>query len=80
VQGHAAARVISEDLDKTLTIPRSGVPYSDEVLPPSLTLIALYRSNLSHRWDEADKSLAKAHYFLSRFIGFGQALKPDSQG
>jgi hypothetical protein len=53
-----------EDLDKTLTIPRSGVPYSDEVLPPSLTLIALYRPNLSHRWDEADKNLAKARYFL----------------
>src|SRR5258707_10921331 len=53
-----------EDLDKTVTIPRAGVPYSDEVLPPSLTLIALYRSNLSHRWDDAAKSLAKARYFL----------------
>jgi hypothetical protein len=53
-----------EDLDKTLAIARSGVPYSDDVLPPSLTLIALYRPNLSHRWDEAAKSMPKARYFL----------------
>ncbi len=53
-----------EDLDKTLVMPRSGVPYSDEVLPPSVTLLALYRPNLSHRWDEAVKSIPKARYFL----------------
>jgi len=53
-----------EDLDKTLVMPRSGIPYSDEVLPASQTLLGLYRPHLSHRWDEAEKSLPKARYFL----------------
>jgi hypothetical protein len=54
-----------EDLDKTLPLASSGaVPYSDDVLPPARTLIALYRANLSHRWDEAAKIIPKARYFL----------------
>jgi hypothetical protein len=53
-----------EAVDKALSIPRTGVPYSDDVLPPSTTLIALYRPNLSHRSDEAAKSMPKARYFL----------------
>jgi hypothetical protein len=54
-----------EDLDKTLPMASSGaVPYSDDVLPPARTLIALYRANLSHRWDEAAKIIPKARYFL----------------
>jgi hypothetical protein len=42
----------------------SGITYSDEVLPPARTLIALYRANLSHRRDEAAKMIPKARYFL----------------
>lgn len=53
-----------EDLDKALSMVSAGVPYSDDVLPPARTLIALYRANLSHRWDEAAKIIPKARYFL----------------
>jgi hypothetical protein len=53
-----------EDLDKALSMVSTGVPYSDDVLPPARTLIALYRANLSHRWDEAAKIIPKARYFL----------------
>ncbi len=53
-----------EELDKTLGMQRSGVPYSDDVLPASQTLLGLYRPHLSHRWDEAEKSMPKARYFL----------------
>jgi hypothetical protein len=53
-----------EDLDKALSMMSTGVPYSDDVLPPARTLIALYRANLSHRWDEAAKIIPKARYFL----------------
>ena len=53
-----------EDLDKALSMVSTGVPYSDDVLPPARTLIALYRTNLSHRWDEAAKIIPKARYFL----------------
>jgi hypothetical protein len=53
-----------EDLDKTLPMAAVGVPYSDDVVPPARTLIALYRPNLSHRWDEAAKMIPKARYFL----------------
>jgi len=53
-----------EDLDKALPMVSTGVPYSDDVLPPARTLIALYRANLSHRWDEAAKVIPKARYFL----------------
>src|ERR1700693_4273824 len=69
-QGYAEAKVQSgfvwklEDQDKALPMAASGIPYSDEVLPPARTLIALYRANLSHRWDEAAKMIPKARYFL----------------
>ena len=53
-----------EDLDRALSMMSTGVPYSDDVLPPARTLIALYRANLSHRWDEAAKIIPKARYFL----------------
>jgi hypothetical protein len=53
-----------EALDKALPMVAYGIPYSDEVLPPARTLIALYRANLSHRWDEAAKMIPKARYFL----------------
>ncbi len=53
-----------EDLDQRIPVPRSGVPYSDEILPPSTTLIAIYRDSLSHRWDEAVKIMQKARYFM----------------
>ncbi len=54
-----------EDLDRTLPMSSSGpTPYSDDVLPPARTMIALYRPNLSHRWDEAAKLIPKARYFL----------------
>lgn len=54
-----------EDLDRTLPMASSGaVPYSDDVLPPARSLIALYRANLSHRWDEASKMIPRARYFL----------------
>ena len=53
-----------EDLDRALSMVSTGAPYSDDVLPPARTLIALYRPNLSHRWDEATKIIPKARYFL----------------
>jgi hypothetical protein len=53
-----------EDLDKALPMAATGIPYSDDVLPPARTLIALYRPNLSHRWDEAAKMIPRARYFL----------------
>jgi hypothetical protein len=53
-----------EDLDRTLPMAATGVPYSDDVIPPARTLIALYRRNLSHRWDEAAKIIPRARYFL----------------
>jgi hypothetical protein len=53
-----------ENLDRTLSMVSTGVLYSDDVLPPARTLIALYRPNLSHRWDEATKIIPKARYFL----------------
>src|SRR5580692_9464746 len=53
-----------EDLDRALSMGSTGVLYSDDVLPPARTLIALYRANLSHRWDEAAKIIPKARYFL----------------
>jgi hypothetical protein len=53
-----------EDLDKALPMVSTGVPYSDDVLPPARSLVALYRANLSHRWDEAAKMIPKARYFL----------------
>lgn len=53
-----------EDLDRALSMVSTGVPYSDDVLPAARTLIALYRANLSHRWDEAAKIIPKARYFL----------------
>ena len=39
---------------------RSGIPYSDDVLPASQTLLGLYRPHLSHRWDEAEKIMSGA--------------------
>ncbi len=53
-----------EAVDKTFSIPRAAVPYSDDVVPPSTTIIALYRQQLSHRADEAVKNMPKARYFL----------------
>jgi hypothetical protein len=53
-----------ESIDKAISLPHSVGLYSDEVLPPSTALIALYRPNLSHRSDEAVKSMTKARYFL----------------
>jgi len=53
-----------EDLDRVLPMAASGVPYSDEVVPPAGTLIGLYRPVLSHRWEEAIKSFPKARYLL----------------
>jgi hypothetical protein len=53
-----------EDLDRLLPMVSSGVPYSDDILPPARSFIALYRPNLSHRWDEAAKIIPKARYFL----------------
>jgi hypothetical protein len=53
-----------EDLDKALPMVSTGVPYSDDVLPPARILIAQYRANLSHRWDEASKMISTARYLL----------------
>jgi hypothetical protein len=53
-----------EDLDRRIPMGHSGLPYSDEILPPSTTLIAIWRDSLSHRWDEAVKNMQKARYFM----------------
>lgn len=53
-----------EDLDRLLPMVSSATPYSDDVLPPARSFIALYRPNLSHRWDEAAKIMPKARYLL----------------
>jgi hypothetical protein len=53
-----------EDLDQRIPVAHAGVPYSDEILPPSTTMIAVYRESLSHRWDEAVKNMQKARYFM----------------
>src|SRR5260370_5525974 len=42
----------------------AAYPTADDVLPPSRTLIALYRPGLSYRPDEAVKNLPKARYLL----------------
>lgn len=39
-------------------------PSTDDILPPSRTMIALYRIGLSYRPDEAMKNLPKARYLL----------------
>jgi hypothetical protein len=53
-----------EDLDQRIPLPHSGPTYSDEILPASTTLIAIYRDSLSHRWDEAVKIMQRARYFM----------------
>jgi hypothetical protein len=53
-----------DDVDQALPMISSGVSYSDDVLPATTTLIALYRGDLSHRADEAAKNMPKARYFL----------------
>jgi len=53
-----------EDLDRLLPMVSSGEPFSDSVLTPARSFVALYRAGFSHRWDEAAKLIPKARYLL----------------
>ena len=53
-----------EAFDHSVFPEHTGVPYSDDVLPPSRTLIALYRPGLSHRAEEAVRATQKARYLM----------------
>ena len=53
-----------EAFDHSVFPTHTGVPYSDDVLPPSRTLIALYRPGLSHRAEEAVRATQKARYLM----------------
>jgi hypothetical protein len=57
-----------EDIDRALNGPdrgaRGAFPGSDDVLPSTRTMIALYRQGLSYRSDEAAKAFPKARYLI----------------
>jgi hypothetical protein len=66
VEAHSSFASV-EQLDASQHIGKfgseQGFPYSDDVIPPSRRLLALYRPAWSYRPDEAIRSFPKARYF-----------------